>query len=187
MNRTPKVGHNLWGIFMTKLTKQTKLKIYSLHQKGATSLSLSKRFNIGKSYIRYLIDLIDLHGLEIVEMTDRRAYTVGFKLMLIKKVLEEHRSILELSLKYALPNRGTLANWVRQYRANNGMIINQPNKRKSTMIKPTKPYEQMTEAEKIAFLEEQNELLVIENKYLKKLKALTQQAEIKIKTPKKHK
>ncbi len=52
------------------------------------------------------------------------------------------------------------------------------------MKKPIKPYNEMSDAEKVKFLEDKMEYLEIENEYLKKLDALIREKEAK-KIPKK--
>lgn len=157
---------------MSKLTKKDKLDIYSLHKQGETLSSLSKRFCLNKSNIEYFIALIDRHGVQIMNKTKNRKYSIDFKLMLINQVLLEKQSIRSVSLQYGLSNIGILANWIRSFREKNGIIVEKTRGRKSTMKKLKKPYAQMTDAEKVKYLERKNELLEIENIYLKKLDAL---------------
>ncbi|MGL4953453.1 MAG: hypothetical protein ACRC5Q_06630 [Culicoidibacterales bacterium] len=54
------------------------------------------------------------------------------------------------------------------------VIVEKTKGRPTTMKKPTKKYEQMTESEKIKYLENKNLYLELEVEYLKKLEAVIQ-------------
>ena len=161
---------------MTKITDKERLEIYKKWKGGEGSIRLSHEYGIDGSRIRYLVRLIERHGPEILEGKNRK-YTKTFKEEVISKVLKENQAITDTSIEYGLPSEGTLANWIRSYKENGYVILEkkrgrQPMKAKET--KAAKPYEEMTDAEKIAYLEERNRYLEAETEYLKKLHAVVQ-------------
>lgn len=159
---------------MSKLSKEDKIEIHNQRQQGKSITNLACQFNINVSNIKYLLKLIDVHGLSILDKQGNRKYSTEIKQIIINKVLIEKRSTKSVAIEYALPSAGMLTNWIKKYKENGYTIVEKPKGRKSTMKQPTKAYKDMTDAEKIAYLENKNNYLEAENDYLKKLDALIQ-------------
>ncbi|CJJ35542.1 degenerate transposase [Streptococcus pneumoniae] len=135
-----------------KLSYEDKVQIYELRKQGQSFKQLSKRFGVDVSGLKYMVKLIDRHGIEIVKKGKNRHYSSKLKQEMMDKALLEGCSQRSVSLNYALPNQGMLSFWLAQYKK----------KRKKT-------WEEMTELER---LQEENERLRTEVAYLKKLKEL---------------
>ena len=120
--------------------------------------------------------LIDRHGIKVIQKTANRHYSPELKQEIIDKVLIEGDSQGSISLDYALPNQGTIPNWLSQYKKNGYTIVEKQRGRPSKMgRRPNKTPEEMTELEHVL---EENERLRTEVAYLKKLRELRLRDEV---------
>ena len=162
---------------MSKLTREQKIEIYNRRKRGETVTALTMEFNIRKVVVNYLINLIDLHGIDILRTDRNRYYSRKLKQEIINKIFIDNQSVNSTALKYGLSSKGMLVNWIKSYKENGYVIVERPRGRSPTMKKKNitnKKYEDMTSEEKLKYLEDKNLYLEAENEYLKKLRAVVQ-------------
>ncbi|MFV0550574.1 MAG: IS3 family transposase, partial [Anaerorhabdus sp.] len=61
-----------------KLTRDQRIEIYNLRKNGRSYNELSKQFKINVYSIKYLVRLIDKHGIEILRKDRNRFYSKDF-------------------------------------------------------------------------------------------------------------
>lgn len=151
-----------------------RIEIYERYHGGEPTSYLSKIYDVRISALDYLVRLIDLHGYDILRNREKTYYSIDFKQELINEVLIDKKSINSTALKYGLPSNGILFNWLRSYKENNYVIVEKRKGRQPTMTrkKNDKKYEELSDKEKIKFLEKKNEYLEAEVEYRKKLRAV---------------
>lgn len=165
---------------MSKLTREDRIEIYERRKNGETISSLAKSFNIHESKIKYLIVLIKKHGYDILRNGKNRYYSREFKLQTINRVLINHESINSVALDIGLVSAGILHNWLSKFKENGYNVIEKKKGRKPrSMTKPKKNNKVLSEKDKIKLLEDEIIYLKAENEYLKKLRALVQERELK--------
>ena len=165
---------------MSKLTREDKIKIYERRKKGETIPSLAKNFDVQESNIKYLVDLIEKHGYDILRKDKNRTYSKDFKLQIINRILINHESINSVAINIGLVSPGILHNWLSKFKENGYNVVEKKKGRKhKSMTKPKKNDKTLSEKEKIKQLEDEILYLKAENEYLKKLRALVQERELK--------
>ncbi|WP_338937983.1 IS3 family transposase [Fusobacterium pseudoperiodonticum] len=165
---------------MSKLTREDKIKIYERRKKGETIPSLAKNFDVQESNIKYLVDLIEKHGYDILRKDKNRTYSKDFKLQIINRILISQESINSVALDIGLVSPGILHNWLSKFKENGYNVVEKKKGRKpKSMTKPKKNDKILSEKEKIKQLEDEILYLKAENEYLKKLRALVQERELK--------
>ena len=156
-----------------KLTREDKIKIYNERKLGWTLTALSSKYRIDENDLRYLIELIDYHGVDILRVGKNQKYTKDFKEYAIKCSLIYEESIFSIAIKLGLTSRGMLINWIRQYKENGYNVIEK--KRGRVPMKKEQPTpKELTPEEELEIAKKQIEYLEAENEYLKKLRAVVQ-------------
>ncbi len=165
---------------MSKLTREDKIEIYERRKKGETISSLAKSFNVVESNIKYLIALIKKHGYDILRNDKNRLYSKEFKLQTINRILINHEPINSVALDIGLVSAGIIYNRFSKFKENGyNYIENKKGRKPKSMTKPKKNNKVLSEKDKIKQLEDEIIYLKAENEYLKKLRALVQERELK--------
>lgn len=118
---------------MTKLSKQQKIEIYEKRKRGMTVPELCRQYGLGYTDINYMIELIDLHGFEILKDGKNNNYSKELKKEIIDEVLIDGKSITETCLKYGLTSCGMLFNWIKSFKQNGYNVVEKTRGRPTTM------------------------------------------------------
>lgn len=158
-----------------KLTRDQRIEIYNLRKKGQSFSRLSEQFKINIHSIKYLVRLIDKHGIEILRKDSNRFYSKDLKRKIIDCIMVDKKSITNTAINYGLPTKALLINWIRSYKKSGYDIVERKKGRPSTMKKKIeKELQEMTPEEKNKYYEKKLLHLEIENEYLKKLHTVVQ-------------
>ena len=127
-----------------------------------------------------LIALIKKHGYDILRNGKNRYYSKEFKLQTINRVLVNYESVRQVAIDIGLASDGILHNWLSKFKENEYNVVEKKKGRKpKSMTKPKKSDKILLEKDKIKQLEDEIIYLKAENEYLKKLRALVQEKELK--------
>lgn len=159
---------------MAKLTREQRIEMYGRYKSGESIRKLALAYKINRSNVDYLMKLLNYHGIEILDNHSKTYYDPKWKKQIIEAVVIDGNSVYQTAIKHGLPSPGMLCNWIKQYQTAGYVIVEKRKGRPSTMKKPPKKYENMTDAEKIKYLENKNLYLELEIDYLKKLDAVIQ-------------
>ena len=77
---------------MSKLSYEDKINIYNERKQGNSVINISKRYDVRKDVIKYLIRLIDKHGYDILRTSKNRIFTKEEKERISNRVLINNES-----------------------------------------------------------------------------------------------
>ena len=158
---------------MVKLSYKDKINIYNKRKNGESLSMLSHKYNVGTSRIKYIIRLVDIHGLDILKPKKNKYYPPHQKEQIINRVLINNEAVLSVAIDEGLGSKGILDNWIKNYK-DMGYNIVERKKGRSTMPKISKKKVNETIEEENKRLKEENLYLKAELEYSKKLRAVVQ-------------
>ena len=158
---------------MSKLSYEQRISIYNERKQGTSISTLSKKYNVRKNVIQYMVCLIDKHGIDVLRKDKNMFYPKYKKEEIINRVLIGGEPVWAVAIDEGIQNDGTLRNWIKKYQEMGYNIVERKRGR-PTMLKVTNKKENETDKEKIKRLEEENLYLKAELEYSKKLRAVVQ-------------
>lgn len=163
----------------SKFTIQFKEDLVKEYLQGkSSSIELSVKYGISDRYLRRLATEYDAQG-GFIKPISNKVYEPSFKLTCVLSVLKDKLSLTEASLKFGIPTDSTLFTWIRRYEQFGEAGLATKRGRPPVMPVPKKKKKERSSDPKIAALEDELEYLRAENAYLKKLRALIQEEELK--------
>ena len=117
-----------------KYSFEIKKEIYKKHCEGYGSEILSKEYGINASKIRYMCRLVDKHGLEAIWHKFTK-HSSDYKLVTIKRVLENGESVESVAVDLGLAADGILRQWIKSYIENGYNVVTKKKGRPSTRDK----------------------------------------------------
>jgi transposase-like protein len=165
---------------MARRTIEQKLDAISRYENGEESLnSIAKSLNISNTEtVDFWIKKYQKHGLEAFKKS-YTIFTLEDKLDILNFMSENGLSSLETAVQFNLPSPGTIRKWRISLRNNDldALIIKKKGcpKMKKDNQKQTK--KQAFDESSFKALQAENERLLMEIAYLKKLNALVQEKE----------
>ena len=99
---------------MSKLSYEDKINIYDERKQGNSAVNISKKYNVRKDVIKYLIRLIDKHGYDILRTNKNRSFSSEEKERIINRVLINNESACSVAIDEGLLSQGMLQNWIKK-------------------------------------------------------------------------
>ena len=156
---------------MSKLSYKDKVNLYNEKMKGVSYSKICDKYGIYMGYAKFLVRLVNKHGIAILKKDKNRKYTDEEKQDAIIRIVYNNESSCSVAIDMGMATTTTLRNWVKKYKENGYNIVERMQGR-STMTKEINKKE--TDKEKIKRLEEENLYLKAELEYSKKLRAVVQ-------------
>ena len=113
---------------------ELKKEIYEKHCEGYGSDTLSKKYGLSSSRIRYMCRLVDKHGIEVIRHKYRK-YSTEYKLVAINRVLTNGEVVDAVAVDLGLSHRGVLDQWIKSYIENGYNVVTKKKGRPSTRDK----------------------------------------------------
>lgn len=157
---------------MAKYSEDLKLKVIREYLSGEGGYTfLARKHNINdKSTVRKWVKYYEHFGAEGLKRKEYPSYTVQFKMDVINYKIRTGESNFHVALAYGLSEPSLISQWLSVWRTEGSEALSK--KRGRPKLKPDKPKKNISSERTIKELEEENELLRIENAYLKELRAL---------------
>lgn len=161
----------------TQYSKATKEKIVSLYNQGYGCNTISKRLEISSSQVKRLINRYLLNGKSGLEHLPRIKTTADFKMNVVQTLIKNELSLPQTALRFGI-SISAVRNWLLKFNTGGYELLSQDNRgRKPKIMGRPRMKEPQTELEKLQY---ENELLRTELALLKKVKALVEERETRL-------
>ena len=155
------------------------LKYMRMLKDGYSINCIHKQFGIGKERLQSLWLLYQQHGTSVLHRKNHAQTSGELKQQIVLDIEKNHLPLVQASLKYGV-STGRLEVWNKIYREQgiDALLVSKKRGRPPGMGRPRKKtFEEMTELER---LREEVEYLRTENALLKKVKALVEEREARL-------
>lgn len=168
---------------MVKYSEAFKIKLVNEYLYGNLGYrSLSKKYHIpSDTPLKNWVKSYKAQGRRGLERKkNNKKYSVQFKLNALQFMLETGASYSETAVQFHLNNPSLIVSWLKVFREHGIEGLKPKSKgRASVSKKPNKPKEQGEKiGTRVEELERENELLRLENAYLKKLRAFRKNPDV---------
>lgn len=170
---------------MTKFNLYFRMKVVAEYLAGAGSNTLARKYGIAKHGTVLLwvqrFDRFGISGLELQDMATE--YSGEFKIKVINWKQQHQASLPETALHFNLSSPSTIWQWERKFDLEGMTGLNRKrgnpramakHKRKEGQKRTPEQVKSRRDEDQLKQLEKENKMLRIENEFLKKLKALSQ-------------
>lgn len=156
----------------SSMTADQRLAAVDLFDKGFRYRTVSSRLGVSVKAVESLEARFKIWGRAALESKPtKQAYPFEFKLALVRRFLDGEGSAPELARMHQLSSPKLLSAWVHTYR-----IHGEEGLRPKAKGRPRAPGEPLGEASELEQLRRENQRLAAEVAYLKKVRALRNQA-----------
>ena len=177
---TPKVWtKNFWGFFMRKKHDYEALLKYMRMLKDGYSIgSIANKFGINEKQLKYLWLLYQKQGTSVLHRKKNIRADGVLKQQIVSDIEKNHLTLVQASLKYGV-SAARLSVWLKIFREQgiDALLITKKRGRPPGMGRPKKVQQPETELER---LRREVQELKTENALLKKVKALVEEREARL-------
>jgi transposase len=177
MNCTPFIRQNKWGVFMSKILFDEKLEAVLRVVNGGMSVSASSRMlGVDSSCLVQWINLYQEQGPQSL-LNSGASYNGQFKVMVVEYMHANHLSSYKTAARFGIKCRANVSKWERIYyeEGPEGLLRTKPRGRPpKSMTKNKNAKKELSKQTKEDLIAEVQRL-IMENEYLKKLRALVQE------------
>jgi transposase len=160
---------------MSKYSYEQRLKaVLDVTEKHMSCGSVGKLLGCGEKHVRRWVKRYEQFGVEGITLK-HGTYAGEFKQHVVEYMHENHLSIFETAVLFAIPTDTTVGKWERIYYEEGPQALYRDNRGRKKNMSSDKPKKEKLNKEAEEDLIAEIQRLRMENAYLKKLNALVQE------------